>query len=186
MELGGANTYSGDTYNKSAAVAAPIKLIANEVIPNGPGKGNFCLYGNNTVLDLNGFNETINGLANNGTTFVDNTAPDTTSTLTFGDNNFSGWYSGKFRDTGSGATLNLVKTGSGIMILSGVNEHSGTTTINEGTLRLGGATALGTVDGGTIVNAGGALDLNDFALTLQEPLLLSGQASLWSTLSQRG
>ena len=65
-----------------------------------------------------------------------------------GSNNFSNVISG------SGT---VTKTGPGSLTLSGSNSHTGGTTVNNGTLQLGNANALGT--GGLSVN-GGALDLN--------------------------
>ncbi|WP_367114104.1 autotransporter-associated beta strand repeat-containing protein [Roseicyclus sp.] len=40
-------------------------------------------------------------------------------------------------------TGNLVKQGAGRLTLSGTNTYSGTTTINEGTLRIGDSSGLG-------------------------------------------
>ena len=58
-------------------------------------------------------------------------------------------------------TFNFTKTGSATLtISSSSSDQSGTTTVNEGTLKLGSANALGTTVGGTTVNIGGVLDLN--------------------------
>jgi hypothetical protein len=92
--LQGANTWAGST----TVSAGTLKLAASEVIPNGTGKGNVTLDG---TLDLNGFNEEVNGLS--GTGIVDNTAAGTASTLTLGNNNAAGSFSGSFQNSGSSA-----------------------------------------------------------------------------------
>ena len=53
--------------------------------------------------------------------------------------------------------VSLAKTGAGAWVLTGSSSYSGGTTVNNGTLKIGNANALGT--GGLTVN-GGALDLN--------------------------
>jgi len=68
----------------------------------------------------------------------------------------------------------IQKNGAGTWILSGVNTYVGATTINAGTVKLGNASALGTIAGITTVNNGAALDLNGFTLSTAEPLTLNG------------
>ncbi len=82
--------------------------------------------------------------------------------------------------TVSGASgAGLVKAGAGTMVLSGNNAYAGSTTVNLGTLKLGTAGSagngpLGTTAAGTVVNSGGALDLNGFTLANAEALSLNG------------
>jgi len=54
---------------------------------------------------------------------------------------------------------------SGVTALTGTNTYSGGTTVSDGTLRAGGASALA---GGAFTVTGGTLDLNDFDLSMSE------------------
>ncbi|MCE9546643.1 MAG: autotransporter-associated beta strand repeat-containing protein [Planctomycetia bacterium] len=140
LVLGGANTYSGGTTINQGK----LKLGANNVIPNGPGAGNLAFSpgsGNSAILDLAGFNETVNGLSNGGlgTSLIDNTAAGSISTLTAGDGDADGpslSFGGVIQNTGAGAVLNLTKVGIGTLGLSGANTYSGATSIKQGTVAL--------------------------------------------------
>jgi fibronectin-binding autotransporter adhesin len=60
---------------------------------------------------------------------------------------------------------NLYKDGDGTLVLSGANTYTGGTTITDGILRAGSATAFGT--GGVMtVNAGGTLDASTFQVNI--------------------
>lgn len=170
--LQGANTWAGGM----ATNGGTVKLAANEVIPHGTGTGNVTLNG---TLDLNGFSEQINGLSGAG--IVDNTAAGTTSVFTIGNINQAGIFSGAFQNSGASASLEVVKTGTGALTLSGASTHSGLTTINGGAVTIQNAGALGTTAAGTIVNgtiAGNAqnarLDLSGGITVTGEPITISG------------
>jgi autotransporter-associated beta strand protein len=152
-----ANNYTGST-TVTGANATLILGAANQ-IPNGSGAGNVTVTSGK--LDLAGFNETLNGL--NGTGTVDNVSTGTANTLTIGDGNASGSFSGAISNTNG--ELALVKVGSGIQTITGINSYTGPTTVRGGTLAVnsaldsatvtvGGATATGsptlTGGGGTI------------------------------------
>ncbi len=66
----------------------------------------------------------------------------------------------------------LTKIGGGVLVLSGDNLYTGTTTISAGTLRITTNTALGPNTAGTVVN-GGTLELNG-ALNISEPITIAG------------
>ena len=168
--LSGANTYSGAT----TISAGTLRLGAVGVIPDGAGKGNVSVTG---TLDLNGNSETINGLSGGGT--VDNAAASTSATLTVGG---GGTFSGSITDSGTGAALALVKSGSGAdLILSGNNSYSGGTTLNSGgagRLFIGSSTALPTT-GAVQVNSGATLNINaSGSPTFNQSITLASGAAL--------
>ena len=66
--------------------------------------------------------------------------------------------------------------GSGTLILNGANGYTGMTTVASGILQLANPSALGTTAGGTIVQNGGALDLNGLNIGI-EPLTIYGTGS---------
>ena len=76
--------------------------------------------------------------------------------LTVGSNNQSTTVSGSIEDGGvvGGTGGSLVKTGTGTLVLSGVNSYTGRTTVNAGALSVNGSTASSVV---TVVNPGGTL-----------------------------
>jgi autotransporter-associated beta strand protein len=156
--------WSGNTtiVGRTGGSAGNTLLIngASDVIPDGFGKGNV-IFGNSgntvsfTAWDLQGFNETINGLISVGTVpslmYITNTAL-TQSTLTLGNNDQSGTFSGSFR-----GNVAVTKIGAGIETLTGTNSNTGATTVNAGTLALSG---VGAIYAGNIqVNAGGTMNV---------------------------
>jgi autotransporter-associated beta strand protein len=163
------NNWSGNT-TLSAGV---VRVGASEVIPNGAGKGNVVINGsndttvtNNSVLDLNGFTETINGLSSTGTltkaVVTSNLAG--TGTLIVGDNNANASYGGIIQNGTTPATMLVAvnKIGTGTQTFSGTNTYTGDTNINAGALLVTGSSAAGNM----IVNAGGTLGGNgDGAVT---------------------
>ena len=92
-------------------------------IPDGPGKGNVFI-GATGQLAMWQTTETIDGLNGAGTV---NNPPGGGSTLTVGNGNASGTFSGVPENTG--AALSLTKMGSGTQVLSGNNTYSGGTIV---------------------------------------------------------
>lgn len=130
-ETTNANNYAGNTQigengmyiNPASGI---LNLGANEQIPNGSGKGNLVML-NSSVLNMNSFTETVNGLAStSGSTSINGSGK-----LILGDNNTTASYAGNI--TGS---LALEKIGTGTQILGGTNSYTGDTTINGGTLQI--------------------------------------------------
>gem|GEM_PF-3456748 len=147
--------------------AERVFVGASEVIPNGAGFGDVILTANGgSILDLNGVNETINGLSSLGTQpFVQNGG-----TLTLGDGDATATFSGTVRD--NGGSLSITKIGSGVQTFSGANTYTGTTTISNGTLVVSTAQsaasgAITVIDGATLgVMASGASQLSPSAMTV--------------------
>lgn len=71
-------------------------------------------------------------------------------------------------------TGNYIKTGTGTLTLSGNNTYSGSTTVNDGVLKLNSSTALGSITGVTIVEEGASIDLNGVNYSLVEPITIKG------------
>ncbi len=120
-----ANNYGGDTVIKGTPLTL-VTAAANQ-IPNGAGAGNVV---NNGKFKLNGFSQSINGLA--GTGVVDGASG--TPTLTVGNNNVSANFAGNIVNTAG--QLSLVKTGAGAQIISGSCANSGNLAVSNGTLEL--------------------------------------------------
>jgi len=116
------NNYSGDT---TTSLRTTIALSAVNQIPNGTGKGNVV---NNGSLTLGGFSHTINGISGSGT--VDGVSG--TPTLTVGNNDATGSFSGIIQNTAG--TLSLTKIGTGSLTLTGINTYAGATSISVGSI----------------------------------------------------
>jgi autotransporter-associated beta strand protein len=157
LTLAGTNIYSGATN----VVLGTLKAGSpNAFSPNSA----FVVA---ATLDLNGFSNTIGSLAGNG--IVTNMGA-TPATLTAGGNNASSTFSGTVDDGIS--TVQLTKTGTGTLTLSGKNSYSGGTDLNGGILAVNSDTNLGTgllrFDGGTLealtadggINSAKAITLN--------------------------
>jgi len=156
LVLSGANTYSGDT----SVLGGTLRLGNVAAIPSGTGKGNLSLASGST-LELNNLSPTVNGLSGTGTVTNNLTGP---VTFTAGGNDAGGTFGGVMQD-GNG-TLSFTKTGSGTLVLSGVNTYSGNTTVNGGTLQLGVASALPSGLGKGNVALNGTLDLAGFSTSV--------------------
>ncbi len=62
----------------------------------------------------------------------------------------------------------LTKSGDGVLMLSGLNDYTGTLTISGGTFRAGSVSALGSVAGGTVIQSGATLDVFGFNLGTEQ------------------
>ncbi len=151
------NSYAGDTRLVVSSTSGRDKILRlgdSEVIPHGAGKGNLFFDASNeqgrVILELNGNDETVNGLASGGLRDINvgtsgasgvgahrvrNTSA-TAATLTIGDTNASATFIGMLEDGAGGGSFGLTKTGSGEQVLSGVSTHTGTTAINGGSIKI--------------------------------------------------
>jgi fibronectin-binding autotransporter adhesin len=157
----GANTYAGQTQigRGILKLGATNTLPVTSVLNIGTGGS-----GNGAILDLNGFDQTVGGLAHSGgvSATLDNTSTTTTNTLTINQSTTT-TYTGAIAGN---TALNLVKTGAGQLTLLGSNGgYSGNTTVSNGTLLV--MSDLGsspvTVNGGTFGGTGslsGAVNVN--------------------------
>ncbi len=148
------NDYTGNTTliartGTSTPGSTIIHLGNDEVIPNGIGKGNLIVgfngvTTNSTFLDLNGHNETVNGVITPSgqtanITFIENLAASTTATLTLGDNNQTATFNGIIQD--NPGTVAITKIGTGVQTFGGANLYTGDTNINNGAISVTGSLA---------------------------------------------
>jgi parallel beta-helix repeat protein/autotransporter-associated beta strand protein len=170
-----ANSWGGNTTNSDGTLRLGS---AGQLIPTGSNAGNFVMTTPGvefqsavapTIFDLNGFNQTINGLSSDPNVpsddlallIITNTSA-SSATLTVGNNNASGSYAGVIR---SGNTLALTKIGTGAETLTGANTYNGNTSITGGTLALIGNGSIANTPAITI--AGGAtFDVSGLSSTL--------------------
>ncbi|MFT3789442.1 MAG: autotransporter-associated beta strand repeat-containing protein [Tepidisphaeraceae bacterium] len=143
----GTLTYSGDT-----VIDSGILIINGNVrLPFGAGKGSLVI--NAGQFEMNGRDMSINGLYGNGN--IQNRT--STKTLTLGNADANGDFSGVVSNTGGGGStqlLNVTKVGAGVQVFSGFNTYGGVTTVQAGTLVMASHGAAGyssiLVSGGTL------------------------------------
>ncbi len=153
LTLGGSNTYTGPT-TVSAGILAAAALATGAFSSSSA-------FTVNGTLDLHGNNETIASLSSSSSSAVVTTSTSGTVTLTAGNGN-SLTFAGKLQD-GSGK-LNLTKSGSGVLTLSGANTYTGATTVSGG-LRAANTSAFGNGSAVTL-QSGATLDLNGYSVNI--------------------
>ena len=175
------NNYAGNTTiscndftSARTGCSTILQLGASGVIPDGNGDGNVVFNGADanhlTILEMNGLNETINGLSNVSATgaIIRNTTTGT-SMLTIGNANTNSTFSGGITDGGATKSLGITKIGNGTLTLSGASSFVGPTIINAGTLILSGTnttSGLTTVSAGELIFPIGNTYPNTFASTI--------------------
>ncbi len=146
LTLSGTSSYGGGT----TVQAGTLQLGSNAA----PGANTGSLAVNlGGLLDLNGFSAGVGGLNGGGT--IDNVAGVGTSTLTFGNGNAGGTFSGTIQNSSPSGLVALVKTGAGTQFLSGVNTYTGGTTLSGGILNFSASSVP--VAAGSITFNGGTL-----------------------------
>ena len=180
---------SGNNYGhtRTFSTTGTVKLGGNNALATndlqmGPG-----------FVDLNGFNQSLTGISDNsGTGTIQNNGA-TVSTLTLGAGATNDFSSSSVIADGTGP-INLIKEGPASQTLNAVHAYTGLTTINGGTLKVGGSlantpvtvnntgklTGTGTVGGPLVVNAGGTLEPGASA-ALNELLTVNSTAHLAGT-----
>jgi fibronectin-binding autotransporter adhesin len=132
LTLSGSNTYTGGT----TISGGTLQLAAAGALPNGANTGNLAVLGG--VLDIGGRAIAVKAMAGSGT--ITSSAPGTL-VITAGSGDATSTFSGSIQN--GNATVGLVKTGTGTLIISGSNTYSGGTTINAGTLAMANSATLG-------------------------------------------
>lgn len=192
------NDYTGDT----TIGRGRIRLGTSEVIPDGAGKGNLVIRGEEdfftapavqaasspSVLSLDNATETVNGLISAGTMIDPINGGDLaiitnskagTATLRVGNNNASSTYSGVIIDdtavTGGPGVVKLVKIGSGTLTLNGDhNAYSGDTNVEGGKLTITTITPYLADLADVRVLTGAQLELNFAGTDFIDSLFLGG------------
>jgi len=144
----GSNTYTGKTSINAGALqlGAANRIADTSAVTIAAGAS----------FNLNGFAETVGSIAGGGNISLG------TATLTAGGDNTSTNFAGAIDGTGG-----LAKAGSGTLLLSGTNTYTGNTTINAGTLRLSGGSAISDTSAVSLANvAGVTLDVNGTTQTI--------------------
>jgi autotransporter-associated beta strand protein len=157
-----ANDWTGGLTIQSNNNSTTLNLGASGVLTDtGSVTFNNVSTTNRSILDMKGFNETVDLLVSSGssassaTGIVTNSGA-TQSTLTLGGGSASSaTFTGVIQDGTS--SIALTKSGSGTQILSGANTYTGGTTISAGTLQAANTAALGA---GAVTVSGGTLSLN--------------------------
>ncbi len=167
-------TFSGTMIVNGIASATPFAGSGIGVGGDTTGLQNADIQLNGTMELLNvgigwanswGVNFAMGALSGSGV-MVGNSSGDSFTTVTLGNTNDGGVFSGVIAN-GSGDALSFIKTGTGTETLSGDNTYTGSTTIDGGTLQVRSADALPTNTAVTLANvAGAALNLNGFNVTI--------------------
>ena len=153
LNLAGANTYTGDTLINDSSITLiltnPLALQNSTLnYQSYQGAGGSIQFG---TVSSSLTAATFGGLKGDKSLLLKNASANPVA-LSVGNNNQSTTYSGVLSGTGS-----LTKIGTGTLTLSGANIHTGATTINAGTLDLGGGTATGSLVSSVLNLGGGTL-----------------------------
>src|SRR5271165_2173209 len=162
--LTGTNTYSGGTTISAGTLQAGSATALSQ---NSAFTVNF-------TLDLHGFNSTIGSLSGTGAVLNNGAAA---AALTVGNDNASTTFSGVLQN-GTGA-LQLTKSGTGTLTLTGANTYSGGTTISSGTLQIGNGGTAGSI-------TGNVTDTGVLAFDRSDSLTFAGAISGTGSVTQIG
>jgi fibronectin-binding autotransporter adhesin len=152
---------SSNTWGSTSLSNGALVTGAANALPNSQ----FITLGNSAnsgMLKLNGFDQTVGGLAVTGTGTANKivNGSGTASTLTVSHASNNSTFSGVLGGTGTHENnFGLTKSGASTLTLSGTNTYSGATLISGGTLKLD---ATGTIDNtsGVSLGTGGTFDVS--------------------------
>ena len=147
ITLAGPSTYTYTGRSLIFSNGASIILGANNKLPAVSGV--VLDSGGNTIFDLNGFNQQCASLSGSAigaaAARILNNNASTPSTLTVSPaSGITGFYQGALTD-GTGI-LSFVKSGEGTQALASANTYTGTTTISQGRLEIGGGSTTGSLN----------------------------------------
>jgi autotransporter-associated beta strand protein len=150
--VGTAKTYTGSTI----VTGGLLDMSANDMVPFGAGKGDVYI-GTGAQFVINNVNTQINGLNDYaGGAGAVNKSGSNSRSLTLGNGDANGSFSGAMNMTGTGGTGSTInKVGAGTQTLSGLITVPGAGSVSGGRLNIDG-----TWTGSLIVNANGTLGGN--------------------------
>jgi autotransporter-associated beta strand protein len=156
---GGTTPVAGDSLAFSGTGAQCTNV--NDLTPDtsfagitfNSGSRNYLLSGNRMTLGGNVTNSSANAQRITFDMVLD-------GTRTFSVASGSLYANGALSGTGG-----LIQSGGNTLYLSGTNTYQGATTVSGGSIRISSAQALGSVDGGTVVNADKRLELAGVCVT---------------------
>ncbi|TAK95798.1 MAG: hypothetical protein EPO07_15095, partial [Verrucomicrobia bacterium] len=99
----------------------------------------------------------IGELGGSATALIGGDGSSSNPTWRIGAKNTTNTYAGVIADAGGAYLASLIKTGTGMLVLSGGNTYSGGTTVSSGTLMASNTTGSATGSGAVAVNTGGTL-----------------------------
>ena len=146
LALSAANTYSGDT----TISAGSLRLLSSN---DRIGDNSLVNVSGSATFDMNDFFDKVKGLTGSGNVTLGSVAADR---LRLGGDNVDRTFSGVISGAG-----NVIKEGSGMWTLSGVNTYTGDTKVESGTLRLAANDRLSD-DTLVDVSSGATFDMNEF------------------------
>lgn len=135
-----------------------VQLQARDQINNAATVSFVGGVGNQAVLRLDRYNETVAGLSSVlGAGIVENSNATAANVSTLTVTGAGTYEFGGVLQNGGTAKLNFVKDGAGTQILNGANTYTGTTVVNNGKLIVNGSLAAGsdvTINGGSLGGSG--------------------------------
>ena len=180
---GAVGTYAGSGFGTLEKAGTSRWTITDGDVGNGMqvivSAGTLALSGSSTLANATGVTVNgaldLSGLTGTSASIANLSGTDSGANITLGGLNLTvnqaldGTYAGTVSGTGG-----LVKTGSATLTLAGIGSYLGGTTVGEGTLVVGSATALPLFSDVSIAS-GATLDLNGYGASLHS---LAGEGTL--------